>query len=78
MRSGSLRGGDQTKGYPKSVSRVLGVDNHLEANQLSSDGGPVFRLELPGCSGPGVLLPDGRFLVHAGAEGRAESTASFD
>lgn len=57
---------------------MLGVTDQVETKPDSSDGGPVFRLELPGCSGTGVLLPDRRFLVHAGAKGRAETTASFD
>ena len=42
-----------------------------------SDGSPVFRLDLSGCEGTGVLLPDGHFLVHKGATGRAETTPSL-
>ena len=52
--------------------------DQVATNPDFSDGSPVFRLELPGCSGTGVLLPDGGFLVHAGAMGRAETNASFD
>ncbi len=52
--------------------------DQVETKPDSLDGSPVFRLELSGCSGTGVLLPDGGFLVHAGAVGRAESNASFD
>ena len=57
---------------------MLGVADQVEIKPDSSDGGSVFRLELPGCSGTGVLLPDGQFLVRAGAVGRAETNASFD
>ena len=53
------------------------MTDQVETRPGSSDGNPVFRLELPGCSGTGVLLPDGGFLVHAGAVGRAETNASF-
>ena len=60
------------------TSKVLGVADHVETKPDSSGGGPIFRLELPGCSGTGVLLPDGQFLVHAGAVGPAETVASFD
>ena len=56
---------------------MLGVTDQVETRPDSSDGNPVFRLDLRGCSGTGVLLPDGRFLVHAGAVGRAETTPSF-
>ena len=42
-----------------------------------SDGSPVFRLDLSGCEGTGRPLPDGRFLVQAGAVGRVETTPSF-
>ena len=60
------------------TSKVLGVADQIETKPDSSDGGPVFRLELPGCSGTGELLSDGGFLVYAGAVGRAEAVASFD
>lgn len=56
---------------------MLGVADQAEKNPDSSDGNPVFRLDLFDCSGTGVLLPDGRFRVHEGAIGRAEATPSF-
>ncbi|MCY3632871.1 MAG: DUF4357 domain-containing protein [bacterium] len=52
--------------------------DQVQTKPDSSAGSPVFRLEFPGCSGTGVLLPDGRFLVREGAVGRAETIASFD
>ena len=52
--------------------------DQVETNPDSSDGNPVFRLELPGCSGTAVLLPDGHLRVHRGAVGRAETTPSFN
>lgn len=59
------------------TSKVLGVADQVETKPDSSDGSPVFRLELSGCSGTGVLLPDGGFLVHAGAVGRVGTTPSL-
>lgn len=56
---------------------MLGVADQVETNPDSSGGNPVFRLDLSGCSGTGVLLPGGRFRVHEGAIGRAETTPSF-
>ena len=53
------------------------MTDQVETKPDSSDGSPVFRLDLPGCSGTGRPLPDGRFLVHAGAVGRVETTPSF-
>ena len=53
------------------------MTDEVETKPDSSDGSPVFRLNLSGCSGTGVLLSDGRFLVHKGAVGRAGTTQSL-
>ena len=60
------------------MDKVQAMADQVEPMQDTSGGGQIFRLELPDCSGTGELLSDGGFLVHAGAVGRAETTASFD
>ncbi len=53
------------------------MTDQIETKPDPSDGSPVFRLDLSGCEGTGRPLPDGRFLVQAGAVGRVETTPAF-